>query len=167
MVNPKNDEVLIENADVMFRNFAGNEGTFNAEGDRNFCVMLDKHPEALEHMQRNGWNIKTLKAKEDGDEPRPYIQVKVEYRKGRPPRCVLLSGRNRTELGADEVAILDVAELQNVDLLITGYHWNVGDNSGVKAYLKSGYFTIVQDPLVAKYEEQLASDQLVSASEET
>ena len=161
---PKRDEVMIEGADIMFRNFGGAERQFNAEGDRNFCVMLDKHPEALEHMERNGWNIKTLKAREEGDEPRPYVQVKVEYRKGRPPRCILVSGRKRPDLGADEVGLLDVAEFQNVDVLLTGYHWEIkrGDDTqtGVKAYLKTGYFTIVQDPLVEKYEDKIESEKL-------
>lgn len=161
---PKRDEVMIEGADIMFRNFAGNEGTFNAEGDRNFCIMLDQQPEALRHMQDNGWNIKTLKPREEGDEPRPYVQVKLEYRKGRPPQCVLVSSRGRTELGADEVAILDMADIKNVDLIVSGYHWDVNGNTGVKAYLKSIYVTINEDPLTLKYADKLEADLLEEAA---
>lgn len=156
----KNDEVMIEGADIMFRNFSGHAGTYNAEGDRNFCLMLDKQPAALEHMQREGWNIKTLKAREEGDEPRPYVQVKVEYRKGRPPRVVLVSSRGRTDLGADEVALLDMADIANVDVIVTGYHWDVNGETGVKAYLKSIYVTINEDALALKYADKLEADML-------
>lgn len=162
----KRDEVMIEGADIMFRNFSGLPGQYNAEGDRNFCVMLDNEQSAaaLDHMRREGWNIKTLKPREEGDEPRPYIQVKVEYRKGRPPQCVLVSSRRRTELGADEVAILDVADIANVDVLITGYHWDVNGETGVKAYLKSIYVTINEDALALKYADKLEADMLAEVS---
>lgn len=160
MVARKNDEVMIEGADIMFRNFSGHAGQYNAEGDRNFCLMLDKQPEALDHMTRNGWNIKTLKAREEGDEPRSYVQVKVEYRKGRPPRVVLVSSRGRTDLGADEVALLDMADIANVDVIVTGYHWDVNGETGVKAYLKSIYVTINEDALALKYADKLEADLL-------
>ncbi len=157
---------MIEGADIMFRNFSGHAGQYNAEGDRNFCLMLDnpQSANALDHMRREGWNIKTLKPREEGDEPRPYVQVKVEYRKGRPPRVVLVSSRGRTDLGADEVALLDMADIANVDVIVTGYHWDVNGETGVKAYLKSIYVTINEDALALKYADKLEADLLEEAS---
>jgi len=163
---PKNDEVLIENADIMFRNFAGHERQFNAEGERNFCIMLDKRPDIVEYMQKNGWNIKYLKPREEDDDPRPYIQVKVEYKKGRPPRCVMVSSRGRTDLGADEVELFDMADIKNVDVIVTGYHWSVNENTGVKAYLKSAYVTINEDELDLKYADMVEVGQSEEASKD-
>lgn len=164
MAELKHDEIMIENADLIFRNFSGAEKEFNSPGDRNFCIMLDKRPDIVEIMTERGWNIKTLKAREEGDEPRPYIQAKVEYSKGRPPRCVLVSSRGRTDLGADEVALLDMADVKNADVILTGYHWTVRENTGVKAYLKSIYLTINEDELDLKYADLLDAERNQEAS---
>lgn len=164
MPAPTRDEIRIDGADLMFRNFAGREREFNSEGERNFCIMLDKRPDIVEIMQERGWNLKTLKPKEEGDEPRPYIQVKVEYKKGRPPRCIMVSSRGRTDLGADEVELFDMCEIDNADVLLSGYHWNVNDNSGVKAYLKAIYLTIHEDELDMKYADLLDAEKEMAAT---
>lgn len=141
-------EVLIEDARIAFRNFAGKEGMYNREGDRNFSILLS--PSDAEALSRDGWNVKVLKPREEGNEPQPYIQVSVSWR-GRPPRIVLITSRGRTEIGEDLVETLDWAEIEKADLILNPYEWQVSGNSGIKAYLKSLYVTIREDPLELKY----------------
>lgn len=141
--------VLFENANLAFRNFRGAEGPFNREGDRNFCIILD--PEVAEKMAADEWNIKTLKADENGFE-QPYIQVSVGF-KVLPPLIIMIgetSGR-RTNITEDMVGILDDVDITLADLMIRPYDWNVNDKTGRKAYLKSLYVTIFEDPLMIKY----------------
>lgn len=149
MAAPKEDTVLVENADIIFRNFAGREGPYNSVGDRNFCLLLDRELE--QRLRREGWNVKELKAREEGDTPRPYIQVTVNYKKGRPPRCVMITSRGRTDLGADEVEIFDYAEIKKADIILNPYSWDVNGNHGIKAYLKTAFVTINEDELELKY----------------
>lgn len=146
---PLADNLMIENAQVLFRNFAGMEKPFNSEGDRNFCVILD--PDQAEDLKAKGWNVKQLRALEEGDEPKPYIQVSVNYKKGRPPRVILITASGRVDLGADEVKMLDYADVKNWDIVLNPYSWEVGDNSGIKAYLKNAYVTLNQDEFDLKY----------------
>jgi len=142
--------LLMENARIVFRNFAGKEGMYNREGDRNFCVILDR--DTAEKMAVDGWNIKTLKPRPDDEdqEPTPYVQVSVGF-KGRPPSIVMITSKGRTPLSEHECEILDWVDLRNVDLIIRPYNWSVNGKTGIKAYLKSIYVTILEDELELKY----------------
>lgn len=144
-----NTTVLFEDARIIFRNFAGNEGPMNAAGDRNFCVVLTD-PDVAEQMAADGWLVKQGKESPDGDVRDPYLQVKVSY-KGRPPKVVMITSRGRTELGEDEIEVLDWSQFKNVDMIIRPYKWTVGAKSGIKAYLKSMFVTIEEDELDLKY----------------
>lgn len=150
---PANDKtVLMEGVRIIFRNFAGKEGQYNREGDRNFAVLLDE-PTA-EAMGADGWNVKVLKpreAEEDSIE-QPYLPVSINFN-GRPPRVVLITSRGRNNIGEDQVEMLDWADITNVDLIVRPYEWTVNGKSGIKAYAQSVYVTIEEDELERKYSE--------------
>src|SRR5690606_12743592 len=124
--------VVMENVRLIFRNFEGKEDQYNRAGDRNFTIILD--PITAEAMAADGWNIKRREPREEGDDPTYSIQVAVSY-KSRPPRVVLITSRGRTNIGEDLVETLDWADIANADVIISPYSWEVGDKSGVKAYL--------------------------------
>ena len=139
---------MVEDARIIFRNFSGKEGQYNREGDRNFAVVLD--PDTAASMLADGWNVRHLEAREEGDDPTPYVSVAVNFN-NRPPRVVLLTSTTRTQLDEASVEILDWADIQNADLIARGYEWSVNGKSGVKAYLQSLFITIQEDALERKY----------------
>lgn len=145
--------VLMEGVRIIFRNFAGKEGQYNREGDRNFAVLLDD--KVAEAMVNDGWNVKWLKPREaDEDEiSQAYLPVSLNFAKGRPPRVVMITSRGRTSLDENMVELLDWADITNVDLIIRPYEWTVSGKSGIKAYLQSIYVTIEEDELERKYAE--------------
>jgi hypothetical protein len=142
------EEVLLEDRRIIFRNFSGAEGKFNAKGDRNFNVLLTDAE--AERMITDGWNVKWLQPREEGDLPQARLDVTVSY-KGRPPRVVLISSRGRTNLDEGDLPLLDWCEIEKVDMILNPYHWNVNEKSGVKAYLKAIYVIIHEDALELKY----------------
>jgi hypothetical protein len=150
MPNPNDRNIMVEDARIVFRNFAGAERMYNPAGRRNFGLLLD--PELADQLHHDGWAVKQLKPREEGDEPQAYLQVAVSF-KGRPPTIVLISSRGRTTLGEDECAILDWVDIANVDLIVRPYEWEVNNKSGIKAYLKSIYVTIHEDALQLKYRD--------------
>jgi hypothetical protein len=116
---PNKKPLLITNADIFFRNFAGLERQFNSAGQRNFCVGLD--PRLAEQLAAEGWNVKYRKQLEEGDPVRPYIEVKVQLRTAAgPPKCKLITKANPKgkELTADDVWTLDAIDIERVDLTI-------------------------------------------------
>lgn len=139
---------MVEDGQIIFRNFTGKEGQYNREGDRNFAVILDQ--EAADQMLNDGWNVRFLAAREEGESDTPYIQVAVNF-KNRPPRVVMITSTSRTQLDEASVDVLDWADIQSADLIARGYEWTVNGKSGVKAYLQSLFVTIEEDALEKKY----------------
>lgn len=151
---PNDNTVLMEGVRIIFRNFEGKEGQYNRAGDRNFAVLLDD--ETANAMAADGWNVKWLKPREEDEEdtpPQAYLQVSLNFDKGRPPRVVMITSRGRTQLDEETVEMLDWADIQNVDLIVRPYTWEVNGKTGIKAYLQSIYVTVEEDELERKYAE--------------
>jgi hypothetical protein len=144
---------MIEDAEIMFRNFAGQVTPFNDKGKREFGVRLDE--ETALKMLADGWNIKYLKPRdEDDDEERPWIPVEVSF-KNKPPQIYMIADRGsskvRTKLDQETIDILDIVEISSVDLILNPYEWEVNGKGGIKAYLKSLYVTIREDRFQRKH----------------
>ena len=166
----KPQTIVLENVNIVFRNFSGAEGPFNKAGDRNFGLLVDQ--ESAEAMEADGWNIKYLKPREEGDVAQPWLKIKVNFN-GRPPKVMLVSEnaegeKSKTPLEESMVSILDWAPIKTVDLIVTPYEWTVSGNSGVSAYLQSLYVTLEQDDLEKKYANVPETGQkaLTSTAEE-
>lgn len=144
----KLSNLKIEDAQVVFRNFAGKRGTYNNEGRRNFCVILDDKDAAK--LKLDGWNVKYLKPREEGDKERPYLQVAVSY-DNYPPNIFLVTHRGKNRLTEETVSQLDWADIVRVDLIISPYEWEFNGKSGVKAYAKTMYVTVEEDEFEERY----------------
>lgn len=148
MSKEKMKNLSIENADIQWRNFKGAEKKFNPAGNRNFVVFLD--PGEADDLRDLGWNVKTTKPR-DGYDIQDYLPVKVKFGY-RPPNIWLITSKNKTKLDEDSVDILDYAELEKVDLVLTPYEYDVNGHAGVAAYLKAMYATIAEDEFADKYD---------------
>lgn len=159
------DTVLFEDARLVFKNFKGEEGMYNREGERSFHVLLV--PEIAEQLAADGWNVKYLKKREDDDPntpPQAHLQVTVSY-KIKPPRIVLITSSNRNEIGEREVETLDYVDMAKVDLIVNPFNWVMHEGTpmekrGVSAYLKTMFVWIREDYLEQKYANLLGNGEL-------
>lgn len=148
MAGRVNNTFSVEDAHIMFRNFAGKETRFNQAGKRNFCVELTVAE--ADKLEAEGWNVKRREPREEGDPEFCYIQVSVSF-DTIPPNIWLVTSHNKTRLNSQTVDILDYADIDRVDLVVRPYNWEVNGKHGVKAYVKNMYVTIVEDEFDKKY----------------
>lgn len=141
-----------ENAKIGFRNFEGRRDQFNPNGSREFVIFLED--DRAQQLENDGWNVKYPKPNpdipEEEDERNPFLPVEVSYANF-PPKVVLIAGEQITRLEEDSLDMLDWAELENIDIVVNPYNWEMNGRTGVKAYAKAVYVTIVTDAFADKY----------------
>lgn len=135
------DILQIDDARIIYRNFAGRGDKFNREGDRNFAVVIPEEEMAAQ-LTDLGWNVKIKPAREEGDMPFMFLPVKVKFN-NRGPNVYLQTGRNKNRLDEESVGILDDIDIVSVNLDIRPYDWDVNGKSGRTAYLQA--IEVIQD----------------------
>lgn len=153
---PQNDRkvVIMEGVQLRYLNFSGGPDKFNPKGGvRGFAVLLDE--KVAKAMARDGWPVKVPTARKDDDGEDipavPYLKVAVRFDKY-PPQVFVITSKNRTQIYESDIAMLDSADMVNVDLIVTPSSYTNRDGQpAIKAYLKSIYVTIEEDYLAQKY----------------
>lgn len=135
------DILQIDDARIIYRNFAGRGDKYNREGDRNFAVVIPDEEMANE-LANLGWNVKIKPPREDGDTPFMFLPVKVKFN-DRGPNVYLKTGDVQNKLDEESVGLLDNIDIIGVDLDIRPYDWDVNGKAGRTAYLQS--IRVVQD----------------------
>jgi hypothetical protein len=159
-------EVQLDGVRVIWRNFEGRE-EFNQTGNRNFTVVLP--PEIAEDMVKQGWSVKSKPPREEGEDTFYYMKVKVSF-KFKQPRITLVTKKfdpkldkqrlMRTLLDEEALTVLDMVEFDNVELILSPSRWTVRGESGVTAYLKTGFFFQHQDALEERYANLPFADEM-------
>lgn len=148
------DEILeIENARIIYRNFAGAGSKFNREGDRNFAVIIPDE-EIKEELVARGWNVKIKPPRDEYDEPFMFLPVKVKFN-NRGPAIYVRSGNNTpARLNEETVDMLDEIDILSVAMDIRPFDWEVNGNTGRSAYLQAMEVTQNIDRFGARYAEE-------------
>ena len=144
------DTLQIDDAKIIYRNFAGVGSKFNREGDKNFAVLIEDEAIA-EQLTNDGWNVKIKPPRDENDTPFMYLPVKVKFN-DRGPSAYLVSGASRTKLDEESIACLDEIDILAVDLDIRPFDWEVNGKTGRTAYLQSICVTQEVDRFAARFE---------------
>lgn len=146
-------DLMIEDAKLLFTNFAGSPTRYNNEGGkREFSVALPLN--LVEDLEKDGWNVKYRKnADGEFDPERPYLGVKVSY-KFRAPAIWLIGGGRKQLMTEDTVGILDNITIKTADVVIHPSVYDVRGQQGISAYVKELY--VVMDDESASFASKYA-----------
>lgn len=153
------DDLTLRNCKIIWRNFAGAEKPFNPAGKRNFSVELtDAQAKVLLEM---GWMPKVVKSTADEPEPTWHLPVTVLYRPDSGPSITFIteSTKNRTPIDEELVGLVDRARFDATHVTLSPYNWSVQGKSGVKAYLRTFYGVLHEDPLDLEYADYTLEGQ--------
>lgn len=131
-------DLMIEDAKLLFTNFAGSPTRYNSEGGkREFSVALPL--DLVEDLEKDGWNVKYRKnADGEFDPERPYLGVKVSY-KFRAPAIWLITGGRKQLMTEDTVGTLDNITIKTADVVIHPSVYDIRGQQGISAYVKELY----------------------------
>ena len=156
MTITKNEQgvLFVEDATIIFKNFAGRPGPYNQAGDRNFALKIDD-PETAQQMREDGWNVKIKPPREEGDAPFCYLPVSVVFptpERNFPMKIVQFTKNGPIELNEETAGNLDMARFANCKVAIRPYHWTTATGSGVKAYLRTMHVVLEEADFAADYD---------------
>lgn len=141
-----------------WRNFKGEGGPNNTPGNRNFTIGLDDEKAA--ELRSHGWPVRSKPDTRPGHEgeERHTLKVNVKYRtrdgrEMKPPKIVVITRRNRTEYGENQVELLDFMEFSNVDVTLNAYPTvnSFTKEEMVGVSLMVMFATVEEDELTAEY----------------
>jgi len=144
--------IIAEDAEIIFRNFAGAAGKYNDEGDRSFSIVIDDKDFAM-MLREQGWNVRQLRARDEYEEPSYSLQIAVSYRRIggiKPMEIMLLKPEVAILVDEDMVAMLDYATITYSKLVIRPREWEPGK---IKAYLSEMDVQIEDSILDHRYQD--------------
>jgi hypothetical protein len=145
---PERKEITFQDVRIVYRNFAGRKQPFNQEGERNFSIVIPA--DLAEQLNADGWNAKYREPRDEDEEGMWHLPVKVSYMI-RPPRIVMVTSTGKTHLPEDLIHLLDFADIQSVDCVVSGSFWDVNGKTGYKAYAQTVVVIVNEDEIERKY----------------
>lgn len=164
MSDRQENTLLVEGAEIRWRNFTGEVRRYNNEGKRNFCLFLPE--ETAMKILADGWPVKMLEPREEGEERKYFVKVNIKLGGKRPPTIVMITHRGRTELPDEIVQTLDYVWIKNVDLVVRSHDWSFDGNSGTNVYLNAIYVTLEENPHEVLLEERYGDIPVVDLTDD-
>lgn len=156
-------------APYKFRNFEGRETEYNKAGDRNFVIFLDK--EFAQKIEAEGAPVAWKPDKYNDGELRAQMKVHVKYRNRRgepmvPPKVVLVTRKGQTQLSEETIGMLDSADIEKCDLILSQYANGASMGPENSVALKTMYVTLAEDEFADEYRTDEGGQPMNADNEE-
>lgn len=137
-----------------FRNFSGDPEKGFGSNKRTCCITIPDKAFA-EELKAYGWNVGILAPRDETEEAKYFLQVKVAFRdkfgnlknEQMQPKIFMVNSRNKIRMSEDMVSDIDQQIITSAKARITGSRWEKASTNerGISAYLDSLVYTIRED----------------------
>jgi hypothetical protein len=153
-----NQHLQVDDARIVFRNFAGTGTEFNREGDRNFSLVIEDQ-ELSDALIARGWNVKIRPPRDEDSDPFIHMPVKVKMG-GSTVVKLVRPGLKPLELDEESIKCLDHMDIERIDMDIRPYDWVINEGKpsekrGRSAYLQTMYVTQSVNRFAERYEHPM------------
>lgn len=141
-MNKRIPNVRINNARIIWRSF----GAPDKYGKKGFNVIVED-PELAKQLESDGWNIKELPPREEGDPVVWRIPVETRWDKY-PPKIRVYKSDDEEDfvvLDEDSVECLDYSDIEKIDLELSPSVWDDHGVEAIKAYLSKMKVWLAED----------------------
>lgn len=139
--------IIVKNAKVMFTNFRGVEKKYNVEGNRNFCLVVDR--ELADLLVSEGINVRETKPRDDNEQSILFVKVIVRFDYYPPKINIVRHDGSMYELDETNVGELDWMDIEKIDLsFVVNKNTKYGSTS---LYLRQMYVIPYEDELENEY----------------
>jgi len=144
------EDLEVENAEVKwaFSHFDGRQDTFNDEGDHNFTLIIPE--DQARELLAEGWNVRTMEGREEGDPLEYLLKVKISYR-FEAPKIYLIKGKRKFRADESDLADIKRSTCEQLDVIVSPSPWVHGRESGITAYVKEMYAKVKESRFSANY----------------
>ncbi len=147
----------IDDARIIWPNFAGHGDKYNREGDRHFTLLIDNEEVANAMIEDKnkygvGWNVRIKPPRDEDEDPFITMKVKVKF-SASGPNVYLKTGNAMIRLDEDSIECLDKINIASVRLDIRPYDDLMSGKPFRAAYLHSMCVTqAVEDRFADEYD---------------
>lgn len=153
----RTNRLVIRGAQMKYLNFSGKGSKYNADGKRNFEIVLPEVPneedptdtsglvasalyEAGWRVRKNGYDAKRDKRRtgdfdENLEDCEYRLRINVNLDSGNPPRCFKKTEKHMIPLDGKTVGSIDYSEIDNTYIEVNGY--DAAKNGQLSGYLKT------------------------------
>lgn len=157
----KFENILIEDAQIIFRDFKGESGNYPT-----FAVRIPD--EYAKELMEIGWPVKQYIPKDEDAEPFYLMNVKVRYHTSSgddfcaPEGIILNINGKKTRIHENTLSTLQTLTIKYADVEIEWYPWKYQNRSGDGAQLEALYIEAEpKSELLSKWaEEEFPEDDM-------
>ena len=139
--------------EIIYRNFSGLGGEYNAEGKRNFNVVI-RDEDVADELRNLGFRIKPKK----NEEGAYTLKIHVNFSSKFPPDVTYILGNKKISVDEENAYLLDKKIPECVDLRFVGYKGKKSRDNFLDAYLDVLFFEAKRDLLYEKHADVIEEE---------